>query len=170
MTSSYSGERPKLKIPKTKNEWIWDIIGFSFYLGSIIFLIIIWEALPREVPGHYNALGEVDRWGSKWELLVLPGIGALILLLMQTLEKFPEVHNYPKRFNKSNAKHFYLNSRKLINQLKNICLIIFALILFESVSIALGWNNGFGIVFLPIAIISLGISIVIGIMKHKKIK
>ncbi|ASK64090.1 hypothetical protein CFK37_18985 [Virgibacillus phasianinus] len=168
MTNSW--ERPKLKVPKTKSEWILDIMGYSIYLGSIIFLTIIWGMLPEEVPGHYNALGEVDRWGSKWELLILPGVGVFILLLMQTLERFPEVHNYPERFNKSNAKQFYLNSRKLLNRLKNICLVIFALILFESVSIALGWSDGFGVLFLPIAIIVLGIPIVIVVRGNKKIK
>lgn len=170
MKNSISWERPKIKIPKTKSEWIFDIIGYSFYLGSIIFLIFIWGALPKEVPAHYNALGEIDRWGSKWELLVLPGVGAFILVLMQILERFPEIHNYPKRFNKANAKQFYLISRKLINQLKNICLVIFSLILFESVSIALGWSDGFGVVFLPITIIVLGLPIVIVIIRYKKIK
>src|SRR5699024_4949850 len=146
-------ERPKLKIPKTKSEWVWDIIGYSFYIGSILLLIIIWGRLPEEVPAHYNALGEVDRWGSKFELLILPVVGAFILLLMQIFERFPEVHHYPQRFNESNAKAFYLNSRKVINQLKNICLVIFAIILFESISIALGWSSGLGKWFLPIAII-----------------
>jgi|SRR5699024_3641641 len=165
-----SWERPKIKIPKTKGEWLYDIIGYSLYIASIIFLIIIWTRLPEEVPAHYNAFGEVDRWGSKWELLALPGVGAFILLLMQTFERFPEVHNYPKRFNKSNAAQFYLNSRKLINQLKNICLIIFSLILFESVSIAIGWGNGFGKLFIPITIICLLIPIVIMMIRQKRIK
>ena len=76
-------------------------MGWRYYWIFIVlwidhFLIIIWGRLPEEVPAHYNAYGAVDRWGSKWELLLLPGIGAFILLLMQTLEKFPEVHNYPK--------------------------------------------------------------------------
>ncbi|NBJ67924.1 MULTISPECIES: hypothetical protein [Clostridia] len=35
------------------------------------------------------------------------------------IENYPESHNYPKRFNEANAKKFYLNSRKMINQLKN---------------------------------------------------
>lgn len=165
-----SSERPKLKIPKTKSEWFLNIIGYSIYLGSIIFLIMTWDELPEEVPAHYNAVGEVDRWGSKWELLILPGVGIFILLLIQTLEKFPEVHNYPKRFNKSNARQFYLNSRKLINQIKNICLIIFAFLLVESVSIALGWSAGFDVLFLPITLIGLGIPIVLGIIRYRKIK
>ncbi len=163
-------ERPKLKIPKTKIERVWDSIGYSIYLGSIIFLIIVWGKLPEEVPGHYNAFGEVDRWGSKWELLVLPSVVAFIIVLMQTLEKSPEIYNYPKRFHESNAKQFYLHSRKLVNQLKNICLMLFALILFESVSIALGWRSGFGKWFLPITIIGTVTPIVFGMIKQRKIK
>lgn len=167
---SNSWERPKIKMIKTMSEWLWDIIGYSFYLGSLIFLIYIWNGLPDEVPVHYNALGEVDRWGSKMELLILPIVGAFIAVLMQLFEKFPESHNYPERLNKENAKAFYLLSRKMLNKLKNICLIIFSLILIESVSIALGWGNGFGVWFLPIAILSVFILIVLGIIKQKKIR
>ncbi|SDN72380.1 DUF1648 domain-containing protein [Bacillus sp. OK048] len=167
---SNSWKRPKIKILKTKSEWFWDIIGYSFYLGSLIFLIYNWNRLPDEVPAHYNALGEVDRWGSKMELLIFPIVGAFIAVLMQLLEKFPESHNYPERLNKKNAKEFYLISRKLVNQLKNICLITFVLILIESVSIALGWENRFGVWFLPIAILSAFIPIILGIIKQKKIR
>ena len=30
--------------------------------------------LPDEIPAHYNAAGEVDRWGSKYEMLIFPGL------------------------------------------------------------------------------------------------
>lgn len=167
---SSSPSKPKIKISKTKSEWIWDIIGYSFYLVSLIFLISNWDRLPDEVPAHFNALGEVDRWGSKMELFILPIIGVFIALLMQVIEKFPESHNYPDRLNKENAIEFYLVSRKLINQLKNISLIIFALILIESISIALGRDNGFGVWFLPIVILSVLIPIILGIIKQRKIR
>lgn len=165
-----SWNRPKLKIAKTTSEWIWDVVGYLCFAGSILFLLLVWGKLPDEVPAHYNALGEVDRWGSKWELLILPGVGAFLLIFLQVLERFPEVHNYPKRFNDSNAKQFYLQSRKMINQLKNICVIIFTLLLIESVSIALGWGSGFGIWSLPITILAVGIPLIVGIMKQRKIK
>jgi len=163
-------ERPKIKIPKTRVEWVYDVIGYSLYAGTILFLAVIWTDLPGEVPAHYNALGEVDRWGSKWELFILPGIGAFILLIMQVCEKFPEMHNYPKRLNAANAKKFYLNSRKMINQLKNICLGMFSFILLESIWIALGWGNGFGPLFLPVLVSAICIPIVIMIIRQRKIK
>ncbi|GIO09744.1 hypothetical protein J31TS6_57720 [Brevibacillus reuszeri] len=58
----------------------------------------------------------------------------------------------------------------MINQLKNICVIIFTVLLIESVSIALGWGSGFGIWSLPITILAVGIPLIVGIMKQRKIK
>jgi uncharacterized membrane protein len=165
-----SKKRPKIKLAKTNAEWFWDVIGYSIYIGSIIFLVYNWSELPDEVPAHYNALGEVDRWGSKMELLILPVIGAFLAVFMQIVERFPKTHNYPERLNEENAEKFYLLSRKMMNSLKNICLLIFSLVLFELVSIALGWWNGFGAWFLPVLLLSIFIPIIAGIMKQRKIK
>ena len=162
--------RPKISIPKTKSEWVWDIIGYGIYFSSIIYLIYIWNSLPNQVPAHFNASGEVDRWGSKYELLILPIIGAFIGIFMQLLEKFPESHNYPARLNENNAKEFYLVSRKTSNSIKNISLIIFASILFESTSIALGWGNPFSKWLIPLIVISVSIPIVLGIIRQTKIR
>ncbi|MRR42733.1 DUF1648 domain-containing protein, partial [Bacillus anthracis] len=81
----------------------------------------------------------------------------------------PEVHNYPKRFKESNAKQFYVNSRKSLNQLKNVCLLIFAFSQVETISIALDWSGGFGKLFLPILLIGTAIPIIIGIIRQRKI-
>ena len=41
-------------------------------------MTLIWlQFLPDRVPLHYNFAGEIDRWGSKWEYLLLPGIALL---------------------------------------------------------------------------------------------
>lgn len=162
--------REKIEIPKTKGEWIWDIIGYMFFIGSIILLVFVWSSLPEQVPGHYNAAGEVDRWGSKIELFILPGVGLFTAILMQIFERFPEMHNYPARLNESNTEQFYLHSRKLLNRLKNICLILFSLILYESISIAMEWGNGFGKWFLPLALVGTFLPIVHGLIQQRKIK
>ena len=167
---STSWERPKLKIAKTKSEKIWDVIGYLFYLGSVAFMIIIWNSLPNEVPAHFNAAGEVDRWGSKTELIILPVIGALVAGLMQVIECLPQIHNYPRRLNEDNAREFYLASRKLTNQLKNISLIIFSLISFESIAIALDWGSPLGKWLLPILLVGVIIPLIFGFIKQIKIK
>lgn len=165
-----SGSRPKIKIPKKKSEWIFDIIGYTAYIASIIFLISVWNSLPDEVPAHYNALGEVDRWGKKYELLILPIVSGFLLLMLQIFEKFPEIHNYPSRFNETNAEQFYLVSRQMMNMMKNISLLVFALILLKSVSIALNWTNGSGALFLPLLLIGVALPIIISLLRQRKIK
>lgn len=163
-------KRPKLNIQKTLSERMWDVIGYSFYIGMLILLIFIWNDLPDQVPAHYNAQGEVDRLGSKWELLILPTVSLFLLLFLQVLEKYPEWHNYPKKFTESNAKVFYLASRKLINQIKNLSLIVFALILYNTVAIALGWNEGFGSLFFVLMVISFFIPIINVLIQYRKIE
>lgn len=40
---------------------------------------LIWlQFLPDRVPVHYDAAGAIDRWGSRWEYLLLPGVALLI--------------------------------------------------------------------------------------------
>ena len=70
--------KPVLDIPKTLFEKTLDIVTAILYLAGIIYTIIIWNQLPDQVPAHYNGAGEVDRWGSKWELIILPVIAALV--------------------------------------------------------------------------------------------
>lgn len=167
---SNSLERPKIKILRTKSEIVWDIIGYTFFLSSIFFLIFNWNALPDKVPAHFNAAGELDRLGSKIEIIILPILGALVAGLLQWVEKYPEKHNYPERFNENNAREFYLNSRKMMNQMKNICLIFFALSSFELIRIAKGLDNPFGNWLFPILIAGVAIVIVYGIINQTKIR
>jgi uncharacterized membrane protein len=167
MTGSW--KRQTIIIPKTKSEKVWDIIGYSYLIGTIFFLVMVWVNLPDQVPAHFNGFGEVDRWGSKWELIILPIISIFLLLMMQFLEHHPEWHNYPARLNESNAKSFYLLSRKIMNIEKNICLLILQTIQMESIAIAFDWFNGFGIWFLPTAVLAALLPLLFLGIKQRKI-
>lgn len=162
--------RPIINLPKAKREKVWDCLGGGVFLASIVYIIVMWGKLPDEIPGHFNGAGEVDRWGTKIELFILPFIGLLLWVLMGLLEKVPHLHNYPARLNESNVERFYLNSRKLLNEIKNICLMIFALISFQMVQIALGEAQSLGWWFLPLVIIGAGVPIIKGMIELSKIK
>jgi uncharacterized membrane protein len=43
----------------------------TIILLPAIYLAFVWNTLPEEVPMHFNAKGEVDRYGSKDELIGL---------------------------------------------------------------------------------------------------
>lgn len=162
--------RPILDLPKTKREKVWDLIGGGIFFASILYIIVVWGKIPDEVPGHFNGAGEVDRWGSKFELFILPFIGLFLWILLGLLEKAPHMYNYPARLNENNVEAFYLSSRKILNELKNYCLIIFAIISIQIVRISLGDAQSLSWWFLPLVIIGIAYPIIKGIVINTKIK
>lgn len=162
-------ERPKIDIPKTKMEWVADGLGYLSLAAMLVVLFMQWGALPEEIPAHFGANGEVDRWGSKWELLILPGIAIGLNFFLLIFEKFPQVHNYPERLNESNVVAFYTNSRQTINYIKNIINLLFAYLVYNSISIALSGADSLGWPFYFILVL---LFVVLGwkIVKSTKIK
>jgi len=162
--------RPRLKLPKTKYEKVLDCIGGGLFIVSIILVILNWGELPDKIPAHFNGAGEVDRWGSRIEIFILPGIGLLMWIFLGLLEKAPHMHNYPDRLNERNVEAFYLNSRKLCNELKNFCLMLFAILSCEMLFVALGKIEEIGWWFLPLVLIGAGIPIVKGLIASSRIE
>lgn len=54
---------------KTIRYLIWPIL-----VAPAAYLAFAWNKLPEKVPMHYNIRGEIDRYGSKTEMLVMMGI------------------------------------------------------------------------------------------------
>jgi uncharacterized membrane protein len=60
-----------MKLKKTAWDWITEALSLALVLGTILYLIVMWKSIPDTIPAHYNAAGEVNRWGGKSELLML---------------------------------------------------------------------------------------------------
>ncbi|MFB9860152.1 DUF1648 domain-containing protein [Salinicoccus siamensis] len=146
-------ERPKIDIPKTLTEKIANIIGYGFFIGSLIYVIITFSSLPAEVPAHFGADGEVDRYGSKYEMIVLIVIPLLLVPGLKALDRFPEMHNYPKRMDASNVREFYLNNRLLLNLTTNGTLIVFAILYIEITNHGLTGSSTFGVLLMPLILL-----------------
>lgn len=54
--------------------------------------LLVLRELPAEIPAHYDFAGNVTRYGSKYELLILP----VILLLVSFGSRFPLLHFHRK--------------------------------------------------------------------------
>jgi uncharacterized membrane protein len=66
-----------------------DGAALVIWLLPAVYLLIIYSSLPQIVPVHYGISGNVDRYGSKAEFLVGPGVlmgaSALVYLLLKFL-------------------------------------------------------------------------------------
>lgn len=92
----------------------WIILALMLLLiaGTVAFLIVG----PDKVPMHFNAAGEVDRIGSKYEMLIFPGvallIGAPMVFAARASAKNPE---------KNNEKVMLISAIALVAMMTVIC-------------------------------------------------
>ncbi len=67
-----------------------ELPAIAFILLPFIYLAYIWNELPAKVPMHWNINGEIDRYGSKSELILiafaLPVLIYLILLVVPLID------------------------------------------------------------------------------------
>lgn len=62
---------------------------FYFLMFLPLFAVLIsLQFLPDQIPAHYGISGEVDRWGSKYETLIFPGITIVFGLFMLVITKY----------------------------------------------------------------------------------
>ena len=55
----------------SRTGWvIWWVLAFAPLVAACVALAFV----SGSVPAHFGADGQVDRWGSKWELLILPAV------------------------------------------------------------------------------------------------
>jgi len=63
---------------KLKNE----LPLIAIVLIPFVFLAYIWNDLPQKVPIHWNINGEIDRFGNKLELILIPLLFPLMTYLI----------------------------------------------------------------------------------------
>tara|TARA_E500000318_G_scaffold110628_1_gene126672 strand:+ start:6344 stop:6991 length:648 start_codon:yes stop_codon:yes gene_type:complete len=51
-------------------------------LLPFLYLAYVWNQLPEQVPLHYNIKGEVDRYGDKSELILIPFLLPVLIYLI----------------------------------------------------------------------------------------
>ena len=94
---------PETAMKNADYKYSW--LQIALLLLPIPILAILWRQLPDAVPMHWNLRGEIDRWGPKWTLLMLPAINAACWLLLQFIPQLdprirqnPEQHERTLRF------------------------------------------------------------------------
>ena len=95
-------------------------------LGTAVFLVLYWRDIPQKVPMHFNAAGQIDRWGSKAELLILPVIAWLLYLMMTVVEQLPGAWNTGVKVTEENRERVYALLAHMLSTLKFLTVVLFA--------------------------------------------
>ena len=120
------------------------LISLLLFIGAIIQILFSWSSLPAEVPTHYNALGEADRWGHKAFIFFAPLFGLAMWGLLNAINR-PQFINMPGfDANEANPKQI-ANAKLMLKVIANELLIVMSLLSFKDVYGAKGSTFSLGI-------------------------
>src|SRR5258705_639986 len=101
-------------------------IVWLFIIAPAIYLAIVWNTLPDTIAMHFNLKGDIDRYGSKNELIIM----ILILILVNTVVYLllPQVYRIdPKRYAVENkGRLFRIAFAVAVFTAAVLCLIIYS--------------------------------------------
>jgi uncharacterized membrane protein len=154
-----------MKLKKNKYNIFAEIVCLSLLIGVLIYLLQNWNSIPDMIPGHYNAMGEIDRMGSKLDLLVLFIIGWLMYLGMTMIEKFPQVWNTGVTVTEENKERVYRVLKNMLSTMKLIIVAVFMYLIINSSK-----ATSLTIWFYPVLLISMFGSMLFFILKLNRVK
>lgn len=109
-----------MKIKRKKFDIILNILCWIILASTMLCLIITWSKIPDTIPMHYDSAGNIDRLGSKLEILVLPIIILIVYTFITIIEKFPEAWNTGVKVTEENKERVYSTLLHLISTIKFI--------------------------------------------------
>jgi len=120
------------------------LIALFFVFASLWLSFYYQHQLPEEIPTHFNARGNPDRWQSRTTALVsfpaFEGMIAFLYLLSSWLIKNPKYQRFKFKtpVSESQKKEIIANAEQMIDILMICSLMIFLDLQWESFRIALG--------------------------------
>lgn len=66
-----------------KNKLNW--LESALVLAPLVALATLWREMPERIPIHWNLHGQIDGWGSKFHLVVLPVASLITVVLLHFL-------------------------------------------------------------------------------------
>ena len=152
--------------PRTPLETGLEAISLLGLLGGVLLLVVLWPQIPADIPGHYDAAGNVTRYDPKGSLWGLVGVNAGLYALLSVINFFPRVWNLPG--DPEDRPRQFLLARTVVRGLKAFVIWLFTLILWLDVRVAQGAATGLPWWFLPLGLFGPLVIIVVWLIRANR--
>lgn len=142
--------RPKIEIEKTASDRTIAAMGWLILAGMWMVPALAYASLPAQIPMHYNASNEVDGYGSKAGIFLLPAIGTFVFALLALVKRHTDKLNYPVAITAGNAAVQYHLAWRVLTVLQATATVVFCCIELQTVSPA--FHGAMGAWILPISV------------------
>lgn len=125
--------RPKLQIQWEPLDWYLEILGLGAAIFLIAYPLYYYGQLPEEIPNHFNGKGQVNGYGHKSSIWLLPAIALGTYLFIWFLNRTPHLFNYTKKITEENAYRQYQLATRLLRIYNVIIAVFFAYLTYAMV-------------------------------------
>jgi uncharacterized membrane protein len=139
-----------MKLKYTKLQIVLEILCLLLIVGMMVFICLRYNQLPDKIPGHYNAAGEVNRWGNKSEIFITPIITVLLYLFITVLTFFPKIWNVPGQLTEDNRVAVYQCIKSMV-----ICTKVEMVGVFFYITYFMAYSKALPAAFLPVMLVIL---------------
>ncbi len=67
-----------------------EVLCILLVIGTFIHLELAWSNMPDVIPVHYGFDGQIDEWGSKSRILVVPVLMLVLCVGIDIVERHPK--------------------------------------------------------------------------------
>ena len=147
--------KPKIEIEYELIDWIVESIGVIAIVILVILPIYHYGSLPDIIPSDYGSNGEPDGYSGKGVIWLFPVFGFVMYFGVTVLNRFPHIYNYPKEITQENAHRQYKLATRLLRILNTIIACGFCYLIYSTIQIAHGNQNGLGNYFISVFMVSI---------------
>lgn len=134
---------------RAKFDWVLEAVALAAFVAIIGTIAVSWNSLPPQVPIHFGASGEADRFGDKSGLLVIPLVATFLYGLLTAVSGNTRLVNIPLALD-PDAPEVQALILRMVIVLKTVLLVNLFYITWAIVKIG-GHSGGLGNLFLPIS-------------------
>lgn len=134
-------ERPRILLQSTTTDKWFDRISYLLLLILIAYPVYFYFALPDTVPTHLNINGEIDGYGSKETILLMPAVGLFLFIMLIILLRFPHIYNYPVKVTPQNAVRMYTSGVRFLRIVRLWIMIVLIIVIVSFIRMATGVNK-----------------------------
>lgn len=163
-------DKPKVQLQLTLFDKVLEILSLVFFV--FLWVITIWNysALPETIPTHFDFKGDADHFGGKGHILELPIVAAVLYIALTILNKYPHLHNYATKVTLENIEKNYIRSTRLLRIVKLAILIIFSMIVIQTIEISKINKTAISVWLLPFSLSLIFIPIILFLVRSKRDK
>jgi len=149
-------------------DQIVDIILLACVVYVAYILFTHFDALPEEIPVHFNAKGDADNYGSKNTVIILAVIGFVVILGLRLVRDRKQDFNYPFPLTERNEEIQYQLARGFLLFIAVITALLFSSLVYGTIAIGMGdWTALPGWLFPTFILTFFGGLLAYGIVAYK---